>query len=46
MGNLIEINPEDADMSLIGRRVKLGSHLVHGDAYSSDDVRVITFALA
>ena len=45
IGNLIEMNPEDADMTLIGKRVRLGSHLAKGDAYSSDDVRVITFSL-
>ena len=45
MGNLIEMNPEDADMDLIGKRVRLGSHPVKGDTYSSDDIRVITFTL-
>ena len=45
MGNLIGMNPEDADMQLIGKRVRLGSHLVKGDIYSGDDVRVITFTL-
>ncbi len=45
MGNLIELNPDDADMTLIGKRVRLGSHIVKGDTYSSDDIRVITFTL-
>lgn len=45
MGNLVDINPDEADMALIGRRVKLGSQLVEGDAYSPDDCRVITFSL-
>ena len=45
MGNLVGINPEDADMTLIGKKVRLGSHIVKGDAYSGGDVRVITFTL-
>jgi len=45
MGNLVGINPDDADMSLIGKRVKLGSQIVKGDIYSTGDSRVITFTL-
>jgi uncharacterized OB-fold protein len=46
IGNLIDINPDEADMKLIGKAVKLGSQMVEGDVYSSDDCRVITFSLA
>ena len=45
MGNIVDINPDDADMGLIGKRVKFGSHIVKGDIYSTGDSRVITFTL-
>lgn len=45
MGNLVGISPDDADMSLIGKRVKLGSQIVKGNIYSTGDSRVITFTL-
>jgi len=45
VGNLVDINPDDADMSLIGKRVKLGSQAVKGDTFSAGDSRVITFTL-
>ena len=45
MGNLVDINPDDADMSLIGKKVTLGSRVVKGDTYSHGDSRVITFSL-
>lgn len=33
-GNLIDIDPAEADMELIGRRVKLGHKVFPGDRYS------------
>ena len=45
MGNLVDINPDDAHMELIGKRVTLGSRVVKGDTYSHGDSRVITFSL-
>ena len=45
MGNLVDLNPDDAGMNLIGKRVTLGSHVVKGDTYSHGDSRVITFTL-
>lgn len=45
IGNVVDIDPDNADMSLIGRRVKLGSRVVKGDTYSPGDSRVITFTL-
>ncbi len=45
MGNLVDINPDEADMGLIGKKVRLGSQRVEGDAYSPDDCRVLTFSL-
>ncbi len=45
MGNLVDLNPDDADMSLIGKRVTLGSHVVKGNTYSQGDSRVLTFSL-
>ena len=44
-GNLIDIDPDKADMNLIGKKVSLGSHVVKGDTYSGGDSRVITFSL-
>ena len=34
-GNLIDIDPAIADMTLMGRRVKLGHKVFPGDAYSN-----------
>ena len=45
LGNLVDLNPDDADMNLIGKRVTLGSRIVKGDTYSQGDSRVITFSL-
>lgn len=45
IGNLVGINPDDTDMSLIGKRVKLGSQAVKGDTFSAGDSRVVTFSL-
>jgi len=45
LGNLVDMNPEEADMDLIGKRVTLGSHVVKGDTYSTDDTHVLTFSL-
>ncbi len=45
LGNLVDMDPGQADMRLIGKRVTLGSHVVKGDTYSTDDIRVLTFAL-
>ena len=45
MGNLVGINPDDADMSLIGQRVRLGTQTIKGDIYSAGHSRGITFTL-
>ena len=45
VGNLVDMNPEEADMSLMGRKVKLGSQVVGKDAASGEDRRVLTFTL-
>ena len=45
IGNLMDINPDEAGLGLIGKDVKLGAQLVTGDTYSAGDWRVITFAL-
>ena len=37
MGNLIEIDPNQATMELIGRRVKMGHKVFPGDKYSAGD---------
>ena len=45
MGNLVDVNPDEADMGLMGRKVKLGSQVVGQDATSGEDRRVLTFTL-
>lgn len=37
MGNLIDIDPSEATMELIGRRVKMGRKVFPGDKYSAGD---------
>ena len=37
MGNLVEIDPSEATMELIGRRVKTGHKVFCGDKYSAGD---------
>lgn len=45
VGNLVGMDPEDANTGLIGRRISLGSHKVKGDLYSGGDSWVLTFTL-
>ena len=45
MGNIINIDPNEASMSLIGEKVNLGSQVVEGDVYSIGDTHVITFTI-
>jgi uncharacterized OB-fold protein len=45
IGNLVDINPEDADLSIIGKKVTLGTQVVEGDTYSLGESHVITFTL-
>lgn len=45
LGNLEGVNPDEADMGLIGKRVRLGRRSVKGDAYSGGDAQVIAFDL-
>lgn len=45
MGNLVGMNPDEAGMGLIGRKVRLGSQVVKGDPNSEEDLRVLTFTL-
>jgi len=37
MGNLIDIDPNEATMELIGKRVKMGHKVFPGDKYSAGD---------
>ncbi len=46
MGNLEGISPDSANMDLIGKTVRMGSHLVKGDTYSLGEVLVPVFRLA
>jgi uncharacterized OB-fold protein len=45
LGNVVGINPLEADMGLMGKRVKLGSQALPGDMFNQGDSRVITFSL-
>jgi hypothetical protein len=39
------MKPDEADMGLIGRKVRLGSRVVRSDPDSEEDLRVLTFSL-
>jgi len=45
LGNVVDMDSEQSDMGLIGKYVRLGSHVVKGDTYATDDTRVLTIAL-
>lgn len=45
VGNLVDFTPDKADMGLIGKRVRLGSKEVQGDAFSPGEFRAVTFSL-
>lgn len=46
MGNLIDIDPAQATMDLIGRRVKMGRKVFPGDKYSAGDSARPLFSFA
>ena len=46
MGNLEGIDPDTADISLMGRPVVIDSKLVPGDTCAVGDIRSLTFQLA
>ena len=45
MGNLIDVNPDQTTMALMGKSVRLGSRLVEGDTYSGGDLYSLTFSI-
>jgi uncharacterized OB-fold protein len=45
MGNLIDINTEEASLDLIGKKVKVASQKVPADPYSGGDRIALTFKL-
>lgn len=45
MGNLIDLDPDAADMSLIGKPVTIESQVVPGDTYALGDIRALTFKI-
>jgi len=45
MGNLTGIDPNEATMELIGRRVKMGHKVFNGDKYSAGDAARPLFSL-
>jgi hypothetical protein len=44
MGNMIGINPDEADMSLIGKEVKIGSRTTPGDKFTGGELVALTFS--
>lgn len=44
-GNLLGIKPDEADMGLVGREVKLGSQVYEGLPEAEEDMHVLTFNL-
>ena len=45
MGNIVDVDIEQANLSLIGKRVKVGSKTALGDKYSCGEVQVPIFTL-
>ena len=46
IGNLVDINPDEADMGLMGRRVRLGSQIVKQDIPGDEpNPQVLSFTL-
>ncbi len=45
VGNVIGIDPDKADMGLIGKKVEIGSRLVKGDLYAYGDIWTLTFTV-
>jgi uncharacterized OB-fold protein len=45
MGNLVGVKPDEADMSLVGRRVKLGSRCIKDDPDTGEETRSLSFEL-
>jgi len=44
IGNLKGVDPDEASLDLIGKKVNIGSHVVAGDCYTGE-CRVLTFQL-
>ena len=44
-GNLVDMNPDEADMGLIGKKVRLGSQVVKEDPETGIDTLALTFSL-
>ncbi len=44
IGNLVNLDPDQATMDLMGKEVHLGTRLVGGDMYSIGDVHALTFS--
>jgi uncharacterized OB-fold protein len=45
IGNLLDLNPDEADMGLIGRKVRLGTQSVKGDPTTEEPRHVLAFTL-
>jgi len=45
VGNLVDLNPDQVTMDLMGKEVHLGSLLMKGDTYSIGDAHALTFSL-
>ena len=45
MGNIVGIDPDKADLDLIGRRVRVDHKIVSADKFSAGDTVALTFSL-
>lgn len=46
MGNLLGVEPDKADMDLIGKKVSILSHVTPADTYSIGDIHTLAFELS
>ena len=44
MGNIVDVDPDEATMDLIGMRVKLGHKVLPGDKFSAGEMVAVTFS--
>jgi uncharacterized protein len=45
MGNLLDVDPDEAALALVGKSVRLGSQTIAADAYTHEDSQALTFHL-
>jgi len=45
IGNLLDVDPDQVTVDVMGKEVRLGSRLMKGDIYSLGDAHALTFSL-